>query len=460
MIKKISTLALAGLVAWPALAAADTDRIAELEGQMQAMQAEITELKQQDESGKGGLSSDQLSMGGEVIFRGYRIRNVWTFDDDNKGDDRDAFRLKGSLWANYQATDDVSVRIQFTNQSWGETDDAGDNVDNKVFLDNAYIQANNLFGLPVDATLGRQNLIYGSGFVILDGQSQYGSTSIYFDGIKLRFHLTDLVSLDAIYMKDRENTPGHSVRDDITLAGFYLINQECPLTGMRQELYALNRKDETLDKDIWMYGARFSDRLQNGLDYSLEGAIQRGDATKDVDQKAYGMKLDAGYTLQNTAFTPRFYANYSYLSGNKRGTDDNEQWDVFYGGWPQWGDLLAWKYLNVPPNNLNQAYSSFGDYSGVTGEAIYSNLQIITVGASAQLTPKLSANLSYSDLSFNRTDPGVDKDFGDYYQATFRYQYTPQLSFGLYAAMLEPGDAFEDNDDSATEVFWEVAYRF
>ncbi len=65
-------------------------------------------------------------------------------------------------------------------------DGEGDNRDNKIFLDNAYIEARNMFNLPVDLTLGRQNLIYGSGFVILDGQSQFASTSIYFDGVKLR----------------------------------------------------------------------------------------------------------------------------------------------------------------------------------------------------------------------------------------------------------------------------------
>lgn len=485
MIKKISTLALAGFICWPGLATADTDRVAELErqmaemgrafnAQMEAMQAEIAQLKNQNEeisqevavaseaaqkSASAAEWTENLSLGGEVIFRGYTLRNVWTFDDDVKGDDRDAFRLKGSLWANYQATDDVSVKIQMTNQSWGEGAGVGDNNDNKVFLDNAYVQANNILGLPVDATLGRQNLIYGSGFVILDGQSQYGSTSIYFDGIKLRWHLNDRMSLDGLYMKDRENTPGHAEKDDITLSGLYFINQECPFTGMRQELYVLNRDDETLGKDIWMYGVRLSDRLANGFDYSLEGAIQKGDAAHNISQDAYGMKLDAGYTLQNAAWKPRFYANYSYLSGNKPSTSKNEQWDVFYGGWPQWGDLLAWRYLNVPPNNLSDVYDSFADYSNVVGEAVYSNLQIITLGASANLTEKLSGNLSYSDLRFNQTNPSVSSDFGDYYQASLRYQYTRQLSFGLYAALLDPGSAFV-NDDKATEVFWEAAYRF
>ncbi|HET98461.1 MAG TPA: hypothetical protein ENN98_07195, partial [Desulfurivibrio alkaliphilus] len=279
MVKKLSTIALAGVLCWPGSAAADTDRIAELERQM----AEINQALQAQQGAATAAWLQNMTMGGEVIFRGYTLRNTWSFDDNVKDDDRDAFRLKGSLWSNYQATDDVNVRIQLTNQSWGEGAGVGDNKDNKVFLDNAYINVNNLLGLPLEATLGRQNVIYGSGFVILDGQSQYGSTSIYFDGVKLRWRIAEQLTLDGLYLKDRENRPGHATKDDITLSGLYFINQECPLTGMRQEFYLLNREDEDLGKDIWMYGARFSNRLAMGIDYSLEGAIQKGDAGWDKD---------------------------------------------------------------------------------------------------------------------------------------------------------------------------------
>lgn len=323
----------------------------------------------------------------------------------------------------------------------------------------------NLLGLPVEGTFGRQNLIYGTGFVLLDGQSQFASTSIYFDGVKLRWHITDKIMLDGLYMKDQENTTTNGANggagDDITLSGFYLTAKSCPVIG-QQEFYALNRKDEAIGKDIWMYGVRLSDKMANGFDYSLEGAIQTGDATKTLDQDAYGMKLDAGYTFKDAAWKPRLYANYSFLSGDSNASDtDNEQWDVFYGGWPQWGDLLAWKYLNLgTSNNLSNVYG-YDDYSNVTGEAVYSNIQIITFGASANLTEKLSANLSYSDLSFDETAAGVDDDFGDYYQATFKYQYNKNLSFSLYGALLDPGAAFgTTNTDDATEVYWEVGYKF
>jgi hypothetical protein len=515
MIKKISTVALAGLISLPgfAFAGAGSDRVAELEkqmtemskmfnAQMETMRTEINTLKNQNADlskevsvntetvKKDGVALDwakKVTVGGELTFRGYNLQNVWDFNDKTDTDNRDLFRTKGSLWATFKATDDVTAKIQVTDQTWGEgvtydqnslsaTDSAMDNNSNKVFLDNAYVNVKHMLNLPVEGTFGRQNVVYGSGFVLLDGQSQFASTSIFFDGVKLRWNITDQMMLDGLYMKDQENKVSNSANgtgDDITLSGFYFTNKKCPITGMQQELYALNRNDETIGKDIWMYGVRLSDKLANGFDYSLEGAFQTGKATRALDQEAFGTKLDAGYTFKDVAWTPRPYVGYSYLSGDGDPNDGkNKQWDVFYGGWPQWGDLLAWKFLNLKTspttnlNNLKSVYTSFDTYSTTVGEAVYSNLQMITFGTSANITPKLSANLSYSLLGFNETNPGVDTDFSNYYQATLKYQYTKELSFSIYAAMIDPSKTFTENPyqagmtDNATEVYWETQYKF
>ncbi len=523
MIKKFSTIALAGVLCLPGLAAAGAggDRIGDLEkqmtemtkafnAQMEAMKAEINTLKNQNQTLSKEVAANaetakqaattaekeaaaaewtkKLSLGGQVTFRGYHLQNVWDFDGNNNLDNRDLFRTKGSIWADFKATDNVTARVQLTDQTWGEgvtydqsslaaSDTAMDNNSNKVFLDNAYINVKSLLGLPVEGTFGRQNLIYGSGFVVLDGQSQFASTSIYFDGVKLRWHITDNVMLDGLYMKDQENSTGNNYNhvgagsyngghgDDITLSGFYLTTKKFPVLGMQQELYALNRKDEWIGKDIWMYGLRLSDTLANGIDYSLEGAIQRGDASYTQDQEAWGCKLNAGYTFKNLGWQPRPYLGYAFMSGDKSGTSRSEQWDVFYGGWPQWGDLLAWKYLNLNgANNLSKVYN-YNANSRVIGEADYSNLQIATIGFGVKPLDKLSVDLSYSKLTFDQTYAGVDDDFGDYYQANLKYQYTKQMSFSLYAAQLDPGKAFTKNpsgamNDNATEVYWEAEYKF
>jgi len=517
MVKKLSVAALAAMICLPgaALAGGDYDRVADLERKMAEMQkmfnmklqemqreiatlkaqnarlregaqpaavdlsdikADIAALKAKDEEiskdvaeAKESTAADwtkRITLGGEVRMRGYNLQNVWNFDDTADWDNWDVFRLKASLWAKAKISDDVTGFVKITDQTYGEGVAVAvptDNLGNKVFLDNAYINVRNLLGLPVDATIGRQNLIYGTGFVILDGQSQFGSTSIYFDGVKLRWHITDSITLDGLYMKDQENNRANNVNsnsgDDITLAGGYLIAKNCPMVG-QSEFYILNRHDETLKKDIWMYGARIANKMDNGFDYSLEAAIQRGDALANVDQEAWGTKLGAGYTFKDVAMQPRLYLGYAYLSGDDPNTQHNEGWDVFYGGWPQFGDLLAWKFVNIGAGNSLNAVYNYNRLSSTGGEAVYSNFSIGTIGASARLMKNLSADISYSMLTFDEVAAGADDDFGDYYQAKLNYQYNKNLSFALYGAMLNPGGAFAGADDPATEFFWESKVRF
>ena len=70
-------------------------------------------------------------------------------------------------------------------------------------------------------------------------------------------------------------------------------------------------------------------------------------------------------------------------------------------------------------------------------------------------------------LEADETASGYDDEIGDVYQLTLKYKYTPKLSFRLYSALFEAGDAFDDpttavdeRDDDATEVFLEADYRF
>lgn len=403
-----------------------------------------------------------VQLGGQVLMRGYALENMWFYNSDNEADQWDVFRIKGSLNMNVDLGDDVSAFIQLTNQTYGEgVSDDLDNQSNKVFLDNAYILAKNILG-PISLKIGRQNMIYGSGFVILDGQSQFASTSIYFDGVKATADLSENISIDAFYMKDQENTRSDLVDDDVTLMGLYLTTKGCPVIGGKQEFYALNREDENSTKDIWTYGIRVSDKFDFGLDYAGEVAIQTGtSAVNGIDQDALGYKLDLGYTF-DIDLKPRIYGQYAFLSGDEAGsTDEWEGWDVMYGGWPQFGDLLAWAYVFGPSAVADPAAST-------GGEAAYTNLIISTIGLSCNIDDKVFPNFSYSQLRFDEDNNAVvygvtDDDFGKYYQLNVKYQYSKMLGFSAYYAIIQPGDGIEmllGSDDDAQEFYWEASVKF
>jgi hypothetical protein len=424
------------------------------------------------------LTWDNLELGGKVQLRGYELDNMWDFNDDTDGDRYSTFRSYTSLYTKAKVSDDITGFVNIANQHWGDIGKTGENYDANIFVDNAWIQVTNLFNQPVTMTAGRMNLMYGSGFVLFDGQSQSGSTSLYFDGVKLGLKLGENALLEGLYFKDQEKNRDNANTDDITLSGAYLT-ATCPLLGNKQELYMLNRRDENIvvnsvnaTKDIWMAGLRVSDLLDLGtekefaLNYAGEVAYQFGNFAKfsgpvqDIDQDALGYKLDAGFKFKNILLAPRLFANYTFMEGDDPNTADQERWDVFYGGWVPYGDMLAWKYLNVPPNTSMANYDAgWNEGSTVGAEAVYSNLKIATLGLGCNLTAQLSADVSYSLLTVDQPDPGKDDDFGDYYQVNMKYAYSPNLSFSIYSAMIDPGKAFTF-DDNAYEFYWETQLKF
>lgn len=422
-----------------------------------------------------------LDFSGYVRLRGYQFENFWDFNSNDDWDNWSVFRLKASLQAKASFDEYLSAVIRITNQNYGEgVTYAGaweaDNISNKMFLDNAYIDMRYFAELPLHLRLGRQNVMYGSGFVVFDGQSQYASTSLYFDGIKATLEPRDNWKLDILYLKDQENNRDNDSDDDITLSGFYFTGH-CPVLGGQQEVYLLNKSDEGTGvsnaysgKDIWMAGLRLTDKFDCGIDYSIEGAYQWGDFDEgaNIDQEAWGLKTELGYTLKDVDYTPRFFIGYTYMSGDDPDTSEYEGWDSFYGGWPQYGDLLAWMYVAIPPNTAADP-TGFLTNASTTGEANYTNLQMPCIGASAKFGD-LFVKASYTMLTIDEVQtPGTDDDLGDYYQLTAKYMYTKNLSFSLYAGLIDPGDAVDDyfaangiplDPDEAYEVYWEARLDF
>ena len=409
-----------------------------------------------------GNMAENIDFGGHVRFRGYDMQNMWDFNDDVDKDNWKTYRLRSSFQFKANVSENISGFLKLTNQTYGNgISDAGDNVSNKVFVDNAFISVKDFFGTGTALSAGRMNLMYGSGFVLFDGNSQFASTNLYFDGLKVSIPLGDNAVLDALYFKDEENGRDEASKDDITLAGAYLT-AHCPVMGGTQELYALNRDDESISKDIWVTGLRLSDKFDNGLDYSGEFAYQFGhfNDAADVDQDAMGYKLDLGFTLKDIPMAPRLFCGYVFLEGDDPDTDDKERWDVVYGGWPQFGDLLAWKYVNIGPGNAITDYdANYNEGSSTGGEAVFSNISIATVGIGAMLYENLSAKFSYGILTADEADAGADDDIGDYYQLQAKYDYSKNLSFSLYTAMIDPGDA-HTGEDEAYEIFWETMLKF
>jgi len=409
-----------------------------------------------------------LTIGGQVRVRGYTLENMWDLDGADDGDRWSVLRNRARLFARAELPRGVRGFVRLANQNWGagvtdaDTTDRweADNKSGKLFVDAAWLELTGAFGLPVDVRCGRQDLVYGNGFVLCDGQSHLASTANYLDGVRLAVSPHAAWSLDLLYFKEQERQRSDAAPDDVTLMGAYLAHREPDGEGAG-DLYLLRREDQGLGKDVLLYGARVAGRLGATLDYSLEGGLQRGDLAPAVRQEAWGGKAEIGFAPQGAPAGLRPYLGFVGLSGDDAGTPaTGERWDVYYGGWPQFGDLLAWTYLNLGGGNAVTAFDpAYAVGSNQSGEVVYGNLLMPTAGVDLHPCAGLEARVSFSRLRAHRVLSGSDA-IGDYYQLRMRYAYSPQLSLGLYAALLAPGDAYGPGADTAHELYWETLLKF
>jgi alginate export protein len=81
------------------------------------------------------------------------------------------FRIRPRVWLNYGISDNMAVKIQVTNEFRHYIDPDRDNWDfpDEWLIDNLYLDLKDLAGGNLDLRIGRQNLIYGTGKLILDG---------------------------------------------------------------------------------------------------------------------------------------------------------------------------------------------------------------------------------------------------------------------------------------------------
>ena len=420
------------------------------------------------EPARAGDPDAEVVVGGQVRVRGYSLENMWDLDGTDDADRWSVFRHRTRIFARADLPRGVRGFVRLANQHWGtgvtgaEGDDRweADNKSGKVFVDAAWLELTGAFGLPLDARLGRQDLFYGGGLVICDGQPQLASTANYLDGARLRFSAGSHLDVALLYLKDQENARADAAGDDVTLSGVYCTRRA---EGARAsaDLYLLRREDQSLGKDVRMTGARAARDRGAGLDFAVEAALQRGDATGGTTHEAFAADARLGWTLAGASWSPRLHAGFAALSGDDPATGTvNERWDVYYGGWPRHGDLLAWTYLNLGAGNAMSVYDpGYADGSSQAGEVVYGNLLMSTAGVDLAPGPDLRLGVSASRLRAHHA-PGGALDIGTYWQLRARYAYTPQLTLSLYAALLRPGDAYGPGADDAHEIFWETLLTF
>lgn len=407
-----------------------------------------------------------VKVGGDIRVRGVAMENVFDFDDDNDADAWEYYRWRTNVYVDARLTDDVRGFVQFNNEVKGQR--FSDGTDNgRVSIEMAYIELANMWGLPLDLRIGRQPLIYGEGFLILDGTPFDGSTSIAFDALKATYRFGDN-TLDLFTVKVAEEENAYA--DDDDLYGIYLTNRSLEKHQAEAYLFFDNQNSEKVQgpagtgmehppQELWVLGTRWTGGITDALSYRLEVAKEWGDRNPD---EPYEQDIDAwgGYASLCYAFEadwkPRLSATYAYYSGEEdpSSTDgDYEGFDPLFGDWPKWSELLIYTFYDgfnaLKTAGLDPDYGS------------WTNMKIAELRLAFCPSATVSTDLYYQHYwADEETGLGGGDDRGDLFGILANYAYTEDVSTHVLLEWFDPDDYYQDDADDAFFARWHIMLKF
>lgn len=417
-----------------------------------------------------------------------------------RGGENDYFRFRTSLWGEFDASRQVTFRVRAVNEtrSWLYPDvtekpqRTTSEWPDEVVFDHAYADIHGLLNDTLDLRVGRQDLIYGTGKVILEGTPGDGSRTIYFNAVKATYKGIAKNTIDvfgtynepedelAINSADRDLSGVPRAKEGMTEGGggLYLKNQA--IADLPFEAYALykhegeytsaaktnatgfvkpavawqtvNEQKKVIDNaeaDIGTVGVRLMPKMSETLSGNLELACQFGERG---DSSILGYMGDA-FIVQKLgilpAIKPAVDAGVYYLSGDDAGTKNDESWDPLWARYPQFSELYVYALDN----------EELG--------ARWSNLLMPHVGFTMNPFAKMKTTASVGYLYAPEDDgPGSGHERG--WLGTLKNEFTlaenwlrakDKLTGHLWLEVLEPGDYYKV-DDLALFARWELNYLF
>lgn len=299
--------------------------------------------------------TSKFTFGFSERVRNTTLNNLFDYNSDND-DKSNFFRIRTSVWAGYTFSPNLSATLKLTNENRPYlVDYKGRDEDwnlHEIFVDNFFVKASFGKSIPMTAIIGRQNIILGEGFIVLDGNPWDGSRAIYHDAIRLtaKKGKNSLEIIGISNTKEESLFPMISFLDndekqmmnstDETALGFYLTNTA--LADLQLEGYYFYKQEDYEPEALTVntIGGRVSRKMKNNLAFASEWAFQFG-SQGDTDISGFG-----GYAYGSYLLTPKYNtvlkAGVNYLSGDDPATPKKEGWNPIFSRWPKWSELYIY----------------------------------------------------------------------------------------------------------------------
>jgi hypothetical protein len=439
------------------------------------------------------------------------LADLKTMRPTNSTYDRNFFRFRTSLWGSADFSKDIGAYLKFTNEAkynLGPYKQPSDPVsrpqdyvrldEDEFVVDNLYLKFNNVFGLPVDLKIGRQDFLgpdmYGEGFLILDGTPGDGSRTFYFNAAKAKLRINNNNNIDFVYISSQERDTYMPVwHASVANAGTYYNNKKILNASDEQafvvydrsklsenltlEPYYIFKKEEefqfpfgaakpaivTPELDLNTIGARavyISGPWTAGGEFAYQFGEYDGEkhdgGFAGEDREGYGGYIFGKRKFADMKLKPELELRFVYLSGDDPDTDENENWDPLFSRAPAWNELIIYTQTN---ETIKEGYAIPG---------YWTNLQLFMAKVSMELTPDTKLSISYQYLRSNEKanplagqsamfDDGKEKGhlptffvshkFSKNIDAFFQYEY------------FIPGDFYADNAKNGQFLRWQLQFK-
>lgn len=384
----------------------------------------------------------------------------WDDLENSSGKNPNYFRVRSSIWGEWDFDSQYSIYVKLTNEfkSYITPTTTGSTKGDihEMVVDNLYLDLKNIFDSPLSLRIGRQNIIYGEGFLFIDGTPLDGSRTIYYNAIKATLDLEKLKIdfLGIINPRQDEFFPVINNRNK-NLAeqkeqGFGYYAQYDPDDNWHLEQYYFYKKEDqrsSPETKLNTIGGRVVYK-NSPWRVRSELAYQFGDYGPN-DREGLGGYGFVDYTFQDVKFTPTLTIGGVYLSGDDPDTSDNESWDPLFSRWPYKSEL----YCYILSMEKSIAY--------------WTNMQLYKLGLNLKPSDKDSIDLAYMYLRANEntyasksafSDDG--KERGHILQLIWEHVFNKNLSGHIQVEYFHPGDYYVDTADDALFLRWQLLYKF
>jgi hypothetical protein len=410
--------------------------------------------------------------GAAVRLRHEFWKNIFDQENETK-DNRNFFRVKSSIWGDMAFNENARLYARLTNefkaytyyyQSSNQKKGVSFDID-EVVIDNLFTEFKNLFDLPVNLRLGRQDFLgtYGEGFLIMDGTPLDGSRTYYFNAAQVGWQITDENLLDFVYIndpRDEEFFPVINKKDPIQALnktdeqGYMLYLKNKSYKNLNLEPYYIYKIEDdeggarlqSQNSHIHTFGA-FNKYLFDPFTLRAQGAFQEGDYG-DHQREGYGWYMFLDYSMKEKQYKPVITVGVIDLSGDDPATNTNEGWDPLFSRFPWYSEMYSLSF------------------NGESGLDYWTNLVMYRTQFSLQPTEKIKVALNYNYLKAHEIPVGTSFATGDGKNRgqlpQFRVDYAMSKNITTYftAEYFIPGNFYADTADESLFLRTECMVKF